>query len=64
LPKKLSFSDPEKIRELAQEGEACGDSESLQMLEQAIEAGRGGVFLRLTPEQYDKLRQAVRLRLS
>ena len=30
-----------------------------QMLEHAIETGRGGVFLRLTPEQYARLRGAV-----
>ena len=34
-----------------------GDSESRQMLEQAIENGRGGRYLRLTPEQYAKLRR-------
>ena len=44
--------DPEKIRELAQRGEAWGDSESRQILEHAIETGRGGCYLRLTPEQY------------
>jgi hypothetical protein len=34
-----------------------GDSESRQMLEDAIDVGRGGVYLRLTPEQYRKLRK-------
>jgi hypothetical protein len=38
-----SFSGVEKIRELARRGEAWGTSESRQMLEHAIEAGRGGV---------------------
>lgn len=28
LPRKLTFKDPEKIRELARQGEAWGDSES------------------------------------
>jgi hypothetical protein len=55
LPRKLTFTDPDKIRELARRGEACGDSESRQMLEHGIETGRGGVFLRLTPEQYARL---------
>jgi hypothetical protein len=55
LPKKLTFTDPDKIRELARRGEAWNDSESRQMLEHAIETGRGGVFLGLTPEQYGKL---------
>jgi hypothetical protein len=53
----LAFTDPEKIRELARRGEAWGDSESRQMLEHAIETGRGGVYLRLTPEQYAMLRR-------
>jgi hypothetical protein len=33
------------------------DSGSLQILEHAIETGRGGVYLCLTPEQYAKLRR-------
>jgi hypothetical protein len=57
LPRKLTFADPEKIRELARRGEAWGDSESRQMLEHVIETGRGGVYLRLTPEQYARLRR-------
>jgi hypothetical protein len=57
LPPKLTFSDPEKIRELARRGEAWGDSESRQMLEDAIDVGRGEVYLRLTPEQYRKVRK-------
>jgi hypothetical protein len=56
LSRKLTFSAPEKIRELARRGEAWRDSESRQMLEHAIETGRGGVYLRLTPEQYGRLR--------
>jgi hypothetical protein len=56
LPKKLTFTDPDKIRELARRGEAWNDSESRQMLDHAIETGRGGVFLRLTPDQYGRLR--------
>jgi hypothetical protein len=55
LPRKLTFSDPEKIRELARRGEAWG--ESRQMLEHAIEKGRGGVYLRLTGEQYARLKR-------
>jgi hypothetical protein len=57
LPRKLTFTDPEKIRELARRGEAWGTSEARQMLEHAIETGRGGVYLRLTPEQYGRLRR-------
>jgi hypothetical protein len=58
LPRKLTFTDPEKIRELARRGEAWGTSEARQMLEHAIETGRGGIYLRLTPEQYAKLRRS------
>jgi hypothetical protein len=54
----LTFCDPEKIRELARRGEAWGTSEARQMLEHAIKTGRGGIYLRLTPEQYGKLRRA------
>jgi hypothetical protein len=57
LPRKFTFADPEKIRELARLGEAWGDSESRQMLEHAIDTGRGGVYLRLTPAQYARLKR-------
>jgi hypothetical protein len=57
LPRKLTFTDPEKIRELTRRGEAWCTSEARQKLEHAIETGRGGIYLRLTPEQYGKLRR-------
>jgi hypothetical protein len=57
LPRTFTFSDPERIRELAKRGEALSTSESRLMLEHAIETGRGGFYLRLTPEQYRKLRR-------
>jgi hypothetical protein len=56
LPLKLTFSDPEKIREQARRGEAWGDSENRQMLEHAIDVGRRGVYLSLTSEQHPSLR--------
>jgi hypothetical protein len=49
LPRKFTFADPEKIREMARRGEAWGTSEARQMLEYAIDVGRGGVYLRLAP---------------
>jgi hypothetical protein len=55
--RKLTFVDAERIRELAERGGARGDSESRQMLENGIEKGRGGVYLRLTPDQYARLRR-------
>jgi hypothetical protein len=57
LPRTLTFKDAEKIRELARRGEALGTSEAKQMLEHAIETGRGGMYLRLTPGQYAALRR-------
>ena len=57
LPRTFTFAHPEKIRELARRGEAWGTSEARQMLEHAIETGRGGVYLKLTPEQYRALRR-------
>jgi hypothetical protein len=58
LPRKFTFTDPEKIRELAKRGEAWGTSEARQMREYASEVGRGGCYLRLTPAQYRALRRA------
>jgi hypothetical protein len=59
LPKKLTFADPEKIRELARRGEALGTSEAKQMLEYAIEdrGGAGRDLPAATPEQFAKLRR-------
>jgi hypothetical protein len=56
LPRKLTFADAEKIRDLGHRGEALGTSEARQTLEYAIEVEQGGCYLRLTPEQYRKLR--------
>jgi hypothetical protein len=59
-PLKLTFADPEKIRGLARQGDAMGTSTARQTLEHAIHMGSGGVYLRLTPEQYRKLRAPER----
>jgi hypothetical protein len=58
-PRSFTFKDPDKIRELARRGEALGTSEAKQLLEYAIEQGRGGIVLHLTPEQYRKLRPTL-----
>jgi hypothetical protein len=55
LPRKLHFKSAEKVIELVARGGGLGNLESKQMLDQAIEMGRGGVFLSLTPEQYAEL---------
>jgi hypothetical protein len=56
LPIRLNFAQADKIRELARRGEALGSLEARQALESAIENGLGGVYLKLTPEQYARLR--------
>ena len=59
LPRKLTFRSPGKILELARKGEAWGTLENRQAIERAIAAGGGGCYLRLSPEQYAKLRRAT-----
>jgi hypothetical protein len=56
LPRKLSFADAEKVRELVKRGGGLPDLESAAALEHGIEIGRGGVWLSLTPEQYARLK--------
>ena len=57
LPKTLTFKDEGKIKELARRGEAWQTSEDRQMLDYAIAKGEGGVYLRLSPGQYARLRR-------
>jgi hypothetical protein len=56
LPRKLRFASPDKVVELVERGGGLSNLESRQALDQAIEIGRGGVFLSLTAEQYSKLK--------
>jgi hypothetical protein len=44
LPRKLTFRDPQKIRELARRGEALGTAEARSMMDYAIKVGRGGCY--------------------
>jgi hypothetical protein len=56
IGKGLNFTDHGTITEMWRR---CGESrmsEDRNARENAIEKGRGGCFLRLTPEQYAKLR--------
>ena len=55
LPRKLRFASPDKVVELVERGGGLSNLESRHALDQAIEIGRGGVFLNLTEEQYAKL---------
>jgi hypothetical protein len=57
LPRHLHFTSADKIIELVERGGGFTDQESRIMLNQAIEKGRGGVFLNLTQEQYAKLKR-------
>ena len=56
LPRKLSFTSADKVREMAERGGALSNLESRQMLEYGIQAGRGGVTLKLTGNQPARLK--------
>jgi hypothetical protein len=57
LPLKLNLDDPAKIIEIAERGGGLPSLEAGQMLRYGIEMGRGGVWLSLTDEQYQKLKK-------
>jgi hypothetical protein len=56
LPRKLTFSSPDKILQLAEHAGALKDLAARQAIEHGIEMGRGGIYLTLTAEQYAKLK--------
>lgn len=56
LPRKLLLPGIEKILEMAERGGAFKSLADRQGVEQALETGRGGVFLELTEEQYRRLK--------
>ena len=56
LPRKLTFATADKVREMAERGGALSNLESRQMLEYGIQAGRGGVTLKLTADQLARLK--------
>ena len=57
LTRKLNLDDPAKIIEMAEHGGGIPNLEAGQMLKYGIGMGRGGVWLSLTDEQYQKLRK-------
>jgi hypothetical protein len=57
LPRKFTFATPEKIAELAERGRGLKDLATKQALEHGIGMGRGGIYLHLTNEQYNKLKR-------
>jgi hypothetical protein len=61
LGSRLTFADPEKIRELARHGKALMASEARALFEYALIKGRGGIYLDLTREQYALLKTAATL---
>ena len=58
LPQKLHFTSSEKVIQLVERGRGLTDQESRLILDQTVAIGRGGVFLRLTEEQYARLRNS------
>ena len=57
LPRKLHFKTAEKVMELVERAGGFTDQDARSMVNQGIEIGRGGIFLRLTEEQYATLRR-------
>jgi hypothetical protein len=55
LVRTQRFSDPEKVRDIAQRGKALTDLSSKNNFEHAVRNGCGGVILELNDFQYDKL---------
>jgi hypothetical protein len=49
------FTSEQKIVELAERGNADLNLESRAAIQHGIGIGRGGFYLNLTPEQYDRL---------
>ncbi|MEA2261157.1 MAG: hypothetical protein QOJ51_3982 [Acidobacteriaceae bacterium] len=62
LAAAVTFTDPERIRELARQGKALETSEARALFEYSIGKGRGGIHLDLTSEQYALLKTSVRTR--
>jgi len=56
LPRKLTLSSPDKLMEMAERGGGLPNLEASNMLRLGMEVGRGGLWLSLTEEQYQKLR--------
>ena len=57
LPRKVVLKDADEILQMAMRGGARMDTEKRQAFDYAIEMGRGGVWLDLTDEQYQRLRR-------
>ena len=56
LPRRLHFTNPEKIRAIVDKVGNFADLQDRQALDYGLEIGRGGVWLQLTEEQYARLK--------
>ena len=56
LPRKVVLGSQENVREMARRGGAAMSLDVLQALDHGIEIGRGGIWLEISDEQYQKLR--------
>jgi hypothetical protein len=56
LPRKLHFASSDKVIELVERARGFPDQETRLAMLHGIEMGRGRVFLKLTEEQYEKLK--------
>lgn len=55
ISRQFLFRDKGKVYEAARRGHGLTDATSVSGLNQAIASGHGGIWLRLTDEQYSKL---------
>jgi hypothetical protein len=55
LARRLNLVSQEKLFEIAERGGYVLNLEGRQALQQAIEKGRGGIWLELSDDQYRKL---------
>jgi hypothetical protein len=55
--RRLRFEDSNKLIEMARRGQALGNLEAKQALDYGIDHGKGGMFLKLTGEQYEALKR-------
>lgn len=57
LPRTVTFTDEQKLWEMAKRGNFTLNIAGRQELQEKIRKGNGGIWLELTPEQYAKLKQ-------
>jgi hypothetical protein len=60
LSRMLSFGPDDKVLELIRRGSGMSDSAGKQTIRYAMSAGRGGVYLYLSADQYAKLKEPQR----